>query len=329
MSLTFSNYIGNEDVLTKYDQIFFTWTPPYNVLISQIVINASGGINNGGYIVCNIWANNSQVFGSAYGINSVQDTIISININLNAGQNLSIQWTTLETGRYLYCRYVFGGILPVRITYSPTQSINFSDMISRFGIPSNVPMSMSQFSRFGLLPRMAGNIANNIPQSNSDKSVSTLLMTPFTTRPVYSLGYYGTWPWYEVSYWPDSSSQWIWTDYNIDQKWFCFWKYFYLPNYVDVRAYLAADNYGRLYVDGILRVFNSNWNTTSISDSYFTLSPGLHIIEVNAAENYGTPTAFLACLAEAWGAGVFLRTDTSWKCIDHSISYEQEINRFY
>lgn len=241
---------------------------------------------------------------------------------------MTIQWATLDSGRYLECRYVYGEILPVRINYTPAQSINFSDMITRFGIPSNVPMKMSQFSLFGLLPRMSGNITNNIPLVNSNKSVSTLLMTPFTTRPVYSLGYYGAAPWYGVTNWPDSSSQWIWTDYNIDQKWFCFWKYFYLSNDTDIYAYLAADNYGLLYVDGLLRVSNSDWQNTSYTPTYFRLSSGLHLIEVNAAEAYGTPTAFLACLNNATTGDVVVRTDTSWKCIDHSISYEQQINSF-
>lgn len=80
MSLTFSNYNGNEDIIIKYDQAFFTWTPPYNVSISQIIINASGGVNNGGFIVCNIWSNNSQVFGSSYSGVYIQDTIINQNM---------------------------------------------------------------------------------------------------------------------------------------------------------------------------------------------------------------------------------------------------------
>ena len=113
MSLTYSNYNGNETIITKYGQSFFTFTPPYNILISQIIINASGGLNNGGFILCKIWANNLEVFNSTYGINSIQDTSITQNISLNAGQNLTIQWTTLESSRYLQCRKVFGEILPI------------------------------------------------------------------------------------------------------------------------------------------------------------------------------------------------------------------------
>jgi hypothetical protein len=325
MSLVFSNYTGNEKTFTKYDQIWLTVTVPYSVSISQIIINASGGLNNGGYVVCNIWVAGTLVHGQAYsGINSIIDTVINKTINIDAGQTMSIQWSTMETYRYLTCYRLFGEVLPVRITYSPRQAISFSLMQSRYGVDSNIPLNMSLFSRSNRLPRISTLLSNNIPVSNSNQSMGSLIMCPFNTRTVVSKGYYGTAPWYGISNFPDGSAQWLWTDYQIDQKWFCFWKYFYLSRAYNVRAYLAADNYGTLFIDGIERVYNDNWGYAYNSDIVW-LSEGLHCIEVNCAEASGSPTAFIACLTDSDYGGIVVRTDTSWRCTDHSISFEQEL----
>jgi len=324
MSKFFTNYTGNERVINKYNQIWFSVVVPYSITINQIIINASGGINNGGYIVCNIWSNNVLVHGQAYSLTSIQDTYINKNISVGAGQTFSIQWSTMETWRYLSCRKTCGEVLPVRITYTPNQSISLSQMQTRYGVTSSIPLSMSSFTRSNRLPRMATTLMNNIPSSNSNHSLSTLLACPFSNRSVVSKGGYGTAPWYGIGNWPDGSSTWLWTDYNTDLKWFCFWKYFYLSRAYNVYAYLAADNYGTLFIDGIQRLVNSNWSSAS-NTGVIWLSAGLHCIEVDCAEASGTPTAFMACLTDADYGGVVVRSDTSWRCVDHSISYEQEI----
>jgi hypothetical protein len=152
--------------------------------------------------------------------------------------------------------------------------------------------------------------------------MSTMLMTPFTTRSVISLGTYGTAPWYGIGNWPDSSAQWLWTDYNTDKKWFCFWKYINLSRAYNVRVYLAADNYGTLFIDGTRYLFTSAWEN-AVNSGIIWLSAGMHLIEVNAAEHVGTPTSFIMSMTDADYGGIVTRSDTSWKCIDHSLSLEQ------
>lgn len=321
-TLTFRNYDGTEPIMDKYSQAYFTWNVPYSVTIDSIIVNSSGALNSGGDVLFKLWINGWNFDRETwYNAWSIQDITITGPWSISAGSSINIQWTTLEGWRYMQMRYTPNEQLPVRISYRPTQSISFSQMQSRLGVPSG-ELKMSHYRRGHRFPRMSMSLVTSMPASTSNQSMSTMLMTPFTTRSVVFFSVLGVDPYYNIGNWPDSFAQWIWTDYNIDRKWFCFWKYIYLDQPQNVRVYLATDNFGTLFVDGTRYLFSSSYET-AVNSSIIQLSAGMHLIEVNAAENIGTPTSFIMSMVNADYGFIITRSNTSWKCIDHTLSLEQ------
>jgi len=119
---TYRNFTGSETIINYNNQIFFNWTAPVSCNITSLTIQASGALNNGGFIIASISINGNQVFSQAYTINSLTDNVISMNgwtsTNIAAGQVLSIQWTTLNASRYFQIRSNATSDLPVVFSYA-------------------------------------------------------------------------------------------------------------------------------------------------------------------------------------------------------------------
>ena len=118
------NYLDSDPIQQIFNQLFFFWTAPVNCRITSLNIFGSGGLNNGGYVVLKVFKGNwQQIYASGYMISIVQDNEISIPAwstnTLAVGEQLIIQWSTMETFRYFSTHKNATNDLPVIMTYEP------------------------------------------------------------------------------------------------------------------------------------------------------------------------------------------------------------------
>lgn len=119
------NYNDSDSNVNVYGQRFFIWTAPINCRIKSASVYASGGLNNGGFIVAKVFktSNWTQIFSIAYSITRLQDNELPVSswssTTLSAGEPLIFQWTTLETWRYFQTKANATSELPVILTYEP------------------------------------------------------------------------------------------------------------------------------------------------------------------------------------------------------------------
>ena len=123
--VTVKNYNDTDSIRNVNNQLFFIWTAPVNCTINSVKVYASGATNNGGYILAKVFigSNWTQVFSSAYTINSVQDKTLPVadfsQKTVTAGQPFVVQWTTLETYRTFQTRQNATNDLAVTLVYTP------------------------------------------------------------------------------------------------------------------------------------------------------------------------------------------------------------------
>jgi hypothetical protein len=119
------NYNDTDPLQNIYNQLFFIWTPPVNCRITSVNVYASGGLNNGGFILLKVFKGSgwSEIYATAYGITKAQDNELPVSSwssqTFNAGEPLIIQWTTLESYRYFSTRKNATNDLPVTLVYTP------------------------------------------------------------------------------------------------------------------------------------------------------------------------------------------------------------------
>jgi hypothetical protein len=123
--VTVKNYNDTDSIRNVNNQLFFIWTAPVNCTINSVKVYGSGATNNGGYIVAKVFigSNWTQVFSSAYTINSVQDNTLPVadfsQKTVTAGQPFIVQWSTMETYRTFQTRQNATNDLPVTLVYTP------------------------------------------------------------------------------------------------------------------------------------------------------------------------------------------------------------------
>jgi hypothetical protein len=101
--IIYNNSDGTETIVRGiYNKLLFTWTAPSNGNFIKFSITASGGMNNNGYISCSLFGPNNQRYSFANNFLTCEfRTFGGFNFLMAQNQTVTIDWSTLETFRYL------------------------------------------------------------------------------------------------------------------------------------------------------------------------------------------------------------------------------------
>ncbi|MDB6026090.1 MAG: Integral rane sensor signal transduction histidine kinase [Verrucomicrobiales bacterium] len=117
----------------------------------------------------------------------------------------------------------------------------------------------------------------------------------------------------------DGGGLWIWADKTTDRQSCRFWKTVKIPRdgfVVEAHLRMTADNSYAVYLDGRKLGQGSEWRTLTDYDLTWVLSPGIHVIAVEAFNEY-SDAGLLADLAVDLKDGTSLRivSDQSWRIV--------------
>jgi hypothetical protein len=124
----YNNANGTETQVTQYNKIIYYWTAPISGYFVKFLITATGALNNGNLI--NILLNrldqngnfiSTIINGQWYNFSTYTTQTINIPVEtyLNAGDQIYLDYSTMENGRYFYCLERSDGV-PVISIYLDT-----------------------------------------------------------------------------------------------------------------------------------------------------------------------------------------------------------------
>ena len=117
----YNNSNGTERIITQYNKLLFNWTAPTNGTLEKFTLTASGGLNNGGYVVSSIYDNVGSSYWSLTAmLPTIETRTYVVNRAIQSGITITLDWSTMETWRYLEALYRTDNIPAVIMYFRPS-----------------------------------------------------------------------------------------------------------------------------------------------------------------------------------------------------------------
>lgn len=203
-SATFSNLNNTSFSLnTAYNKVTYTFTAPVNLTLLSFTIRASGGINNGGYVVAQMWGPNGTYWGNTAGYMDASAktfNLIPNNFVMQAGETTYLDWSTMETWRYLNYYQDSTGRLDISFTYAPYYSVSSGTPIPSTSISMYL---LNQTFNLGYSLASYRSIGGSVPATGAMAFGHFVGRQPLVVKGVYTTsvaipaysfsGQYGAW----------------------------------------------------------------------------------------------------------------------------------------
>ncbi|MEM3361467.1 MAG: LamG-like jellyroll fold domain-containing protein [Candidatus Bathyarchaeia archaeon] len=208
--------------------------------------------------------------------------------------------TSVGIGRWLVSsNYLFSGYIKVFMVYNRGLSSDEVLQLTKAVLYRSAPIVYNGLVLWLDESTITGSLWYDRSQYKRDGVVYGVqvctLKDPFATRyfssqPMVKVGDYGCSPWLTAPNFPDAEADWIWrtagaaSNAPVEEYWV--WRKFLLPSSDTLTVKITADDYFKLYVDGVMVGEGGNWQQTYTFT--LNLAAGEHVMKILVGNSGGS-----------------------------------------